>query len=104
MFRNASPTTRARLVSQIRDPRLREFARRIVWEHAQAENIELVDLADYLLFKRNRLLGCIGSNWRTVSAARKELDELARKSPVSGDDRYAAASRYLDHLERAARI
>lgn len=92
MFRNASPTTRARLVSQIRDPRLREFARRIVWEHAQAENIELVDLADYLLFKRNRLLGCIGSNWRTVSAARKELDELARKSPVSGDDRYAAAS------------
>ena len=104
MFRNASPATRARLVGQIRDPRLREFARRIVWEHAQAKNIEPPDLAGYLLFKRNRLLGCIGSNWRTISAVRKELDELARKSPSSGNDRYVAASRYLDRLERTARI
>ena len=102
LFHAAPTSARAALIAQVRDSRLRELARRIVWDAAGHDGIARNQLGDYVQFKRKRLLGRVDARWRTVAAARQELAELIRQAQAQGAERVGAISRYLDFLEKAA--
>ncbi len=90
------------LVAQMRDPRLRELGRRMVWDAVGPDKIPRDQLGDYVRFLRRRLLGRADARWRTIAAARHELAELTQRLPTLDADHAAAIARYLDYLEQTA--
>lgn len=98
VVRHAFPHDRPELAGQLRDPRLRELALRICYEEDPAA-LDPATRARIESWRRDRLLGPVGSPWRTIAEARAEMDILT-VCPEPGEEpllREIAA--WLDEIE-----
>ena len=96
-FHRADRKGRLQAYAQLQDPRLREFASRIIYDEAPETLApeERVRLDGWL---RERLFGSRDAPWRTLAQAREEL-ALLRVSHSQEANRLEEIGAYLDTIE-----
>jgi exonuclease I len=97
----ALPWDRAPFVPFLRDARLAENAVRLIFETSPPA-LDPATRSRLEGWMRERLLGPSDSPWRTVSAARQELDALRRAKPPIAAEKFEEIAAYLDVIEAAA--
>ena len=100
-LRKLFPWERAPLTRFYRDPRLKAFAERIACEEDE-RNLAPDTRARMRVWHRERLLGPRDAPWRTIAAARAELDELWKTVAAADHERLNAIRDWLDALEADA--
>ena len=86
----------------LRDPRLREFASRILYE-AAAGGLDEPTHRRLETWKCERLLGPADAPWRTIAAAREELGKLRQAVKETDQSRLLEIDEWLSALEADAR-
>ena len=98
VIKRAFPRDRAWLAGQLRDHRLRELALRICYED-QSDQMEEELRLRLDAWKRKRLHSSGDSPWRTIAAARAEIDEMRRQIDARDEPRLREISEWLDSVE-----
>ena len=91
---------RLKAFAQLRDPRLREFAARILYDEAP-EQLDRGERARLDAWLHARIHGPKDAPWRTLAQARGELTELTASQTQEGE-RMADIAAYLDFIARSA--
>ena len=102
MIHDVIPDLRGPLAAMIADPRLKEHARRAMFE-TYPSTLDEATRARLDAWRRGRLLGAAEAPWRTVAAARLELAELRKTATPEGAARLAEIAALLDQIEAEAR-
>jgi len=101
VIRRAFPNDRPLLASELRDPRLREFALRICYEEGPTALDPPTQLRQDR-WKHERLLGPSDAPWRTIASARSEIEDLSATIDPADAQRLREIAAWLDELEAEA--